>query len=456
MLFERIESQGLAHYSYIVGDGGEACVVDPRRDCSVYVEMAADEGMRITAILETHRNEDYVVGSRGLSSRTGAQIWHADGDLDYAYGRAALDGQEWTVGRLRLRAIHSPGHTRGSMSYLLHDADGAPWVVFTGDALFAGDVGRVDFFGEERLEEMAGLLYETLFDKLIPLGDGLIVCPAHGSGSVCGSSIASRLWTTIGLERALNPRLRHPDRASFVADVGVTLARAPYFRQMERLNLGGASVVIDLPRPELLSAEAFAERSVDAVVVDIRCPGCFAAAHVPGAFCIPEDEIPSYAGWFLPYDRPILLIAGHEGPEKAVQYLFRLGYDRLDGVLKGCVKAWHAAGFRSGHAGIVDPVEFTRLHEAGAPMWVLDVRGAGELASVPAVPGAHHIHINQIVDRLAEVPRDQPVHVMCATGTRAAIVSSLLLRDGFEDVTIVMGGMTGVGRAVARRAGADR
>gem|GEM_PF-6042768 len=162
MLFERIESQGLAHYSYLIGDQGEAIVIDPRRDVDVYAQTATRAGMRIAHVLETHRNEDYLIGSLELVARTGAQVWHADGMLDYQYGQPAQDGQTWRIGRLKMRAIHSPGHTLGSMSYLLHDPDGAPWVLFTGDALFAGEVGRVDFLGMDRAPEMAGHLYDTL------------------------------------------------------------------------------------------------------------------------------------------------------------------------------------------------------------------------------------------------------------------------------------------------------
>ncbi len=452
MLFERIESEGLAHYSYVVGDGDEACVIDPRRDCGVYQEMAVRQGHRITSILETHRNEDYVVGSRELAARTGARIWHADGHLAYQYGDAVRDGQEWMVGQLSLMAIHSPGHTLGSMSYLLRDPQGFPWVIFTGDSLFAGAVGRVDFVGEDRLEEMAGHLYDTIFTRLLPLGDGIIVCPAHGAGSVCGSSIASRVWTTVGLERRLNPKLQAPNRAGFVADVAVPLARAPYFRRMELVNLGGSAPMEELPVPEPISADAFAERLDGAIVLDTRCPACFAAAHIPGAYAIPQDEIPSFAGWFLPYDRPILLVADASGTEKVVRYLVRLGYDRVGGVLRGCMKAWHSAGRRGAHAGIVNPAEFASLLDAREQMFVLDVRSERELERVPAVKGAHHIHIIEIPERIDDVPQDRRIYVMCATGTRACIVTSLLLRAGHKDVAVVLGGMAGLERASRRHA----
>jgi hydroxyacylglutathione hydrolase len=273
------------------------------------------------------------------------------------------------------------------------------------------------------------------------------VCPAHGAGSVCGSSISSRTWTTIGLERQHNPRLRRTDREAFIADAAVEVPKAPYFREMERRNLGAGPILGALPAPEKLSPNAFARKVGDAIVLDTRCPGCYGAAHVPGSFAIPEEEIPSYAGWFLPYDRPILLVSESPGAETAMRYLVRLGYDQVDGVLKGCMKSWHAAGKRSATVAIAGPHQFLDLLRSRRPLWVLDVRSAGELESVPPVEGAHHIHITEVPGRLDEIPRAEPIYTICATGTRAGIVASLLKRAGIDDVTAVLGGMVGLARA---------
>lgn len=239
MLFERIESEGLAHYSYIIGSEGEALVIDPRRDCQIYVEKALKNGFNIKNILETHRNEDYVIGSLELSDRTDAKIWHADSQLDYGYGNEVEDGQTWEVGRFTLEAIQTPGHTPGHMSYVLYGQDDKPWIVFTGDALFAGDVGRVDLADPDKKEEMADLLYDSIFNKILPLGEEVIVCPAHGSGSVCGATIEDRPWTTIGIEKELNPHLQYSSREEFVENVASILERPPYFKKMERLNKEG-------------------------------------------------------------------------------------------------------------------------------------------------------------------------------------------------------------------------
>ena len=240
MIFERIVSEGLAHYSYLAGDKNEALVIDPRRDVEVYVEKATKAGMRIAHILETHRNEDYLVGSMELADRTGAEVWHADSQWDYRYGRSVQPGQKWKAGRLEFEAIPTPGHTPGSMSYLLRDPTGLSSMVFCGDALFAGEVGRIDLMGREKAAENAGQLFDSLFGKLLPLGDEVIVCPAHGAGSACGESISERLWTTIGLERKHNPRLQAKGKTEFVATLlNSQPERPPYFSRMEKAEPGG-------------------------------------------------------------------------------------------------------------------------------------------------------------------------------------------------------------------------
>jgi len=443
MLFERIESQGLAHYSYLIGDGREALVIDPRRDCSVYVERAARAGYGIVHVLETHRNEDYVVGSVELAARTGADVWHADAQWDYVYGQAVEDGQTWKVGRLELEAIHSPGHTPGSMSYLLRDPGGSPWMVFTGDALFAGDVGRVDLLGVERLEEMAGLLYETLFDKLLALPDDLIVCPAHGAGSVCGSAIAERVWTTIGLERRLNPRLQYTHRDDFVHNVAQMLERPPYFRRMEELNLERPPLVGPGPVPLPLAMDDFVQQAQDCIVVDTRDEMGFGAAYVPDALSIWFGGLASFAGWFLPYDVPVLLVNETDDPVPAARRLIRLGYDGLAGYLAGGMHAWHTAGRRSEAIDLVTVQDLCHRLDTGQEAWILDVRKEEELESQGHIAGAHHIHITQLPAHLTEVPRERRITVFCGSGLRSMIGASLLKREGWEDVAVVLGGLSG-------------
>ena len=443
MLFERIESRGLAHYSYLVGDQREAVVIDPRRDCETYVDLAYGEGMRIKNVLETHRNEDYVVGSLELAQRTDAEVWHADAQLNYQYGRAVEGGQTWRVGRLEVEAIHSPGHTPGSMSYLLRDPDGEPWMVFTGDALFAGDVGRVDLLGMDRAEEMAGLLYDTLFGKILPLGDEVLVCPAHGAGSACGTAIAERMWTTIGLERRLNPKLQFSDEAEFVARVAKELERPPYFRMMEKYNVEGAPVLGSVPAPAPVKPGEMARQRERALVVDTRMELGFASAHVPESLFIWVEGLPGFAGWFVPYGTPILVVSEGEHPLRAARYLFRLGYDELSGYLSGGMLAWHTAGLESSAVRTVTVQQLCHLLDEGEETSILDVRSEEELETAGRIPDAQHIHITLLPGHLAEVPRDRTVYIFCGSGLRSMIAASLLKLEGWEHLVVVLGGLAG-------------
>ncbi len=443
MLFERIESKGLAHYSYLIGDGDRAVVIDPRRDCDVYIEVATREGLPITHILETHRNEDYVIGSLELAHRTGAEVLHsAYDDLDYGYGGSMAEGEVLRVGRLRLQPIHTPGHTLGHMSFLLRDATGAPWVLFSGDALFAGDVGRTDFYGEDKLEEMTGPLYDSLFKRILPLGDGVIVAPSHGSGSACGTAIAERSWTTIGLERVRNPSLQYRARSEFVRNVARMLEYPPYFRMMEKLNLVGPPLLGPLPSPRPLSPHEFAEQAKNAIVLDTRMELGFTAAHVPGAISIWENRVPRWAGWFLPYDKPILLVSESNDVSPVVRALLRIGYDRVKGFLSGGMLAWHMAGLSSEAIAAVTVQELCHLLDEAEDVWILDVRSDKEVKHNP-IPNAHHIHLSQLPKHVAEVPGDRPVFLFCGSGVRSTVAASLLKRAGWENLTVVLGGLAG-------------
>jgi len=443
MLFERIVSEGLAHYSYIIGDMKNAVVIDPRRDCDVYVRMVTREGLRITHILETHRNEDYLIGSVELASRTGAEILHADSELDYQYGQPVEDGQKIKVGRYSLEAISTPGHTPGSMSYLLYDPSGAPWVVFTGDALFAGDVGRTDLPGLDRLKEMTGLLHDSIFSKLLPLGDEVIVCPGHGAGSVCGESIADRVITTIGIERKTNPKLQFTEKDEFIEKVGKEQERPPYFRKMEELNIAGVPILGALPMPTPLSPGEFSEAAEKGIVLDTRWELGFGAAHVPGALNIWFEGLAGFTGWFLTYDHPILLVNETDDPEEVVRVLIRMGYDHVPGYLSGGMLKWHMAGNNSGSIRTITVQNLCQQLDKGERPWILDVRSQAELDKGGIIPDGHHIHITRLPERLDEVPRDKPITVFCGSGMRSMVAASFLRREGWDDLTVILGGLSG-------------
>jgi hydroxyacylglutathione hydrolase len=443
MLFRRIESEGLAHYSHLVGDRNEAFVIDPRRDCDVYIDEASKAGYRIAHVFETHRNEDFVVGSVELAARTGAEIWHADGQLDYRYGGAVKDGQTWKIGGLKVVAIATPGHTLGSVSYLLHDHGGNPWVIFSGDTLFAGDVGRVDLPGLDRVQEMANLLYESLFQKLLPLGDHIIVCPSHGAGSVCGESIADRAWTTIGLERRINPKLQFRDRKEFVERIARKHDRPPYFLRMEKWNLEGAPILGALPVPTPLPAKEFGQKSRNGLVLDTRAEVSFGAAHVPGALSIWLAGVPAYAGWFMPYDRPVLLVHEISDPSVAVRYLIRMGFDNIAGSLAGGMLEWHAAGLESRSIRMIPVQSLCEALDREEAVSILDIRSDDERNQKGRLAFAQEIPLTQIPGRMGEVLKNSPVFIFCGTGLRSMVAASLLEREGWQNLVVVLGGLAG-------------
>jgi hydroxyacylglutathione hydrolase len=443
MIFERIESEGLAHYSYLIGDNKEALVIDPRRDCEVYINKAHLQGYKIKYVLETHRNEDYVVGSVELAMRTGAEIYHADSELNYKYGESVESGQIWKIGRLKIKAISSPGHTPGSMSYLLHAPDGVPWILFTGDALFAGDVGRVDLLGMDRAEELATKLYETIFKKFLPLGDDIIICPAHGSGSVCGGEIAERVWTTIGLEKKLNPKLRFNKSSDFISNVAKELERPPYFRKMELLNVEGPPILGNIPIPLPLNPAEFEEEAMESFILDSRMELGFGSAHVPNALSIWKDGLPNFAGWFMPYDEKLLLVNETDNSQKVVRYLIRLGYDKIYGSLSGGMLSWHMAGKNSSSIKTTTVQNLCHKLDEEGEKFILDVRSSDEVRNKGEIKEAKQIHITQLPERIREIPKDKTIFIFCGSGLRSMIAASFLKKNGWGDLVVVLGGLAG-------------
>ncbi len=443
MLFKRIESEGLAHYSYIFGHNGKAAVIDPRLDCGIYLEMAVGNGYRINHIFETHRNEDYLSGSAELARRSGAEVWHADSQLDYDYGTSVKDGDVWKIGGLTLTALHTPGHTEGSMSYLLRDPDGNPWIVFTGDLIFAGDVGRTDFLGKENLERMAGLQYDSIYEKILPLGDGVIMCAAHGAGSVCGGDIAQRTYTTVGMEREYNPHLQYDDRNSFIKNTAKIMEYAPYFKAMEKENLEGRIMGGRMPIPMPLSAKEVHRMSQNCYVLDTRDYNAFASAHVPGAISIWAEGVPSFTGWFIPTEKPIILVNDSDNPKPIVRKLIRIGFHNLAGYLSGGMLKWHMAGLKSASVETVSVQELCGILDAGVETWILDVRSEKEQHRGRRIPNAHNIPVTHIIENMDNIPEDKTVFIFCGSGLRAMTAASLMKREERNNVVVILGGMSG-------------
>lgn len=447
MFLEVIHSEGLAHLSYIVGHGKQAAVIDPRRDCEVYVDIAHRNGACITHIFETHRNEDYVIGSNELAGRTGAGIYHGSA-LGFEYGNAVHEGDRFDLDGLYLTILETPGHTYESISIALYDpAFGEEAVgVFTGDALFIGDVGRTDFFpGKE--EETASLLFDSIFNKLLPLGDHVILYPAHGAGSVCGSGMASREFSTLGYERLNNRVLQHTERDAFVRHkVNEKHYRAPYFRKMEEHNLkGNAAEMPRLPRPRPMNTDTFAAAMEDGMVaIDVRSPEALAGAFVPGSVALPMAALAAYGGWFLEYDHPIGIITepgAYDHVETVVRELIRMGFDDLVGFLEGGLHMWETSARKFDRIPAIHVNQIRERIAQNEKFTILDVRKEEEFER-GHLKGALNVYLGHVLDRLDDIPRDRPVVTFCGSGQRAIIAASLLKKHGYTDVENCLGSMS--------------
>lgn len=445
MILEKVKSPGLAHNSYFIGSGSTAAVIDPRRDTRIYLDLALTHGMKIKYILETHRNEDYISGSLKLADNTQATVYHG-ANLDWKYGLVLKDGEDLHLGKLNVTSIHTPGHTDESMSYVLTDLSSgkAPVIVFTGDALFVGDTGRVDLYGPAETPRLAANLYDSIFNRILPLGDSVILCPAHGAGSVCGINIADRDESTLGIERMQNLLLRSKNKDEFVRrKVAERPERPPYFTRMEKYNLEGPPMLPCLPVPPPLTPEEFKKEIENgALVVDTSLPPAFGGAHIKGAYSIWLGGLPSFAGCMLPYDKPILLVLEDQGHlDMAVRYLIRVGYDNISGFLKEGIESWYNAGYPTESLPLLSVHQLKEKLDRHEELLVLDARDQEEWNS-GHIPGALHIYVGHVEQRLAEIPRDKTVAVLCSVGHRAGIAASVLLRAGFPQVYNVLGSIT--------------
>ena len=395
MWFERIVAEGLAHNSYIIGSGGVAAVIDPRRDCNLYLGLAGQHDAVITHVFETHRNEDYVTGAPELHTGAERRSTMVPGwTLPTGTKFTKEIGSRWEL--WNFQSLRPRGHTEESITLVVTDAEVSrePYMVFSGDTLFSGDIARTDFFGLERKAEMAEKIYDSISRKILPLGDGVILCPTHGAGSACGTTIADHPFSTIGYEKRSNPVLAMGKDAFVSRRTTDSPYLPPYFRQMEIVNQEGPPLLSSLPCPRPLAVPDITDLiGTGCQIVDIRSPTAFAAGHIPGSLSIWRDGISSFAGWFMDYKRPIVIVDDFTpGIEAVLRQFVRMGYDATAGWLAGGFPAWCRTAQPVGITGTctVQALKEWLIHEK---LFLLDVRDRKNREGTGHIAGSRHIFI---------------------------------------------------------------
>ena len=459
MYFQSFYLSCLAHASYMVGSDGLAAVIDPQRDVETYLEEARRNGLRIAYVIETHLHADFVSGHRELAGRTGATICISEAAHAKFPHRAMRDREEIQLGHCALNFLATPGHTPEGMCIVATDSEKSdrPWGVFTGDTLFIGDVGRPDLSPEFTPQQLAGMFYDSLHNKLLRLPDDVQVFPAHGAGSLCGRNISSERSSTIGKERQFNYALQPMSREAFVHMLTADLPERPgYFSRDAEINRAGAEAIEDLPPLEALTPEqterlACAPNAL-AVLLDTRPWTDFAAAHVPGSLHIAlSGEYASWAGTLIGLDRPIVLLAEDaERLNESRLRLARVGIERVQGYLKGGIEAWQRSGRPIQQVAQISAGELQAELKRGERIQVLDVRRQAEW-DASHIAQAQLLPLTQLAALMAQdgkAPQNlfrdfdpaQPLAVHCKSGYRSGIAASLLQRAGFEKVVDVLGG----------------
>lgn len=444
MQFEQFYLTCLAHASYMLSSNHVALVVDPQRDVDIYLKAAEEQNVQIRHIFETHLHADFVSGHKELAARTGATIYFGAAAKARFSHVPLRDGDEVKVGTILIKALETPGHTPESICLVVTDLEKSnrPYAVLTGDTLFIGDVGRPDLSPTHTPQLLAGLLYDSLHNKLMTLPDDVLVYPAHGAGSLCGRNMRAEKSSTIGTERLINYALQIKTRDEFIRQLTTHLPTRPdYFKQDAEINREGASALDELPPLHTYSAQQLHELDHESLyLLDVRPADEFAAGHVPGAINIAlSGQFASWAGSVLGLtSRPILIAATDDQISEARLRLARIGIEDLRGYLAGGVAAWRDAGYQLSQT---NQMTVQQLHEAidAGKVQVLDVRREGEWQAGHLADATWHA-LDYFRAQLPDLDPDSPVAVHCKSGYRSSIACSLLERAGFKNVSNVVGG----------------
>lgn len=454
MNIEQIYTGCLAQGAYYIESNGEVAIIDPLREVQSYIEKAKADNAVVKYIFETHFHADFVSGHVTLSEKTGAAIVYGPNAQTSFDSIIAKDGQEFKVGDITIMALHTPGHTMESTTYLLRDVNGKDHAIFSGDTLFLGDVGRPDLAQKAATmtqEDLAGILYESLRTKIMILADDVVVYPAHGAGSACGKNLSKETVGTIGGQKENNYALRADmTKEEFVKEVTHGLLPPPqYFPLNVKMNKEGYEDIQEvINRGTIaLSPEEFevAANETDALVLDVRHQNDFANGHIPRSIFIGID------GGFAPWvgaligdiKQNILLITPEGREEETITRLSRVGFDHTIGYLKGGFEAWKKAAKEYDVVNSIPAVQFKNELESNYESTIFDVRKPGEYSS-EHVDGANSAPLDFLNEHLEDFPNNKPFYVHCAGGYRSMIASSILKSRGIHNLIDIQGGFAAI------------
>ena len=448
MIVEQLYTGCLAEAAYYIESEGEAIVIDPLRESQPYLDLALRNGASIKYILETHFHADFVSGHLDLARKTGATIVYGPTAEPQFPAHIAKDSEVLKVGKVEIVVLHTPGHTMESSSFLLKDETGKDYAIFTGDTLFLGDVGRPDLAikqGELTREDLAGFLYESLREKIMPLADDVIVYPGHGAGSACGKKMSTDTWGYLGDQKKLNYALEpNMTKEDFVVAVTEGLVAPPqYFPKNAQLNKKGYGALEDIfCQFAALSLTEFANLRMqpETLVLDTRSTDDFVRGHIPDSLFVGIDD--NFAMWVgaLVEDlrTPIILVTDPGREQEVVTRLARVGYDNPIGYLEGGYKAWAAANYPTAQLAEINAERFADMYEFGATA-LLDVRKASEY-DTQHIAGAENVPLDFISEELKDLNTEKSYFLHCAGGYRSVIAASILLQHGFRNLVNIRGG----------------
>jgi hydroxyacylglutathione hydrolase len=453
MVIQQIYTGCLAQGAYYIESEGEVAIIDPLREVQPYIEMAEEKRAKIKYIFETHFHADFVSGHVTLSEKTGASIIYGPNANPSFKATIATDGQEFKLGNLTIIALHTPGHTMESTTYLLRDAEGKDTAIFSGDTLFLGDVGRPDLAQKAATmtqEDLAGILFDSLRNKIMPLADDITVYPAHGAGSACGKNMSKETVGNLGDQKSTNYALRADmTKDEFIAEVTDGLLAPPaYFPLNVKMNKEGYVSIDEVIKKGdvALSASAFeaAANEIGAVVLDVRHQDKFVVEHVPNSIFIGIEG--GFAPWvgalIKDVEQPILLIVEDDAIEEAITRLSRVGFDNILGYLDGGLGNWKKEGKEVESLESISADQFAAQVEKDGRK-IFDVRKPGEW-DTEHLPDAENTSLGELNNHLAEFPKEDKFYIHCAGGYRSVIAASILKSRGIHNMIDVKGGFDAI------------